>query len=130
MEKSEKFYVNSRLMNKRIPLDVVIPDNTFILRDFKEIREFSEGKYTDRVLGYSYDCVDTINFDPISVKIEGQKQPLISKDELQQAKNAGKRTFVRFDNATVLAYVNEQKHCVADSVKADDIQLTTFDLDF
>ena len=61
------------LKNKRIPLKCVLDDLLFLLLSITEIQEYDESrKPTGRILGYTYEVVDTNNFDKYKVKVKGQ----------------------------------------------------------
>lgn len=115
--------LNSFLVNHRIPLEYVLPDERFVLLKVNEIREFKDNKFTDRVIGFSYQCVESHDFKRFTVKIEGQTEPLISNSDLQEQRNQGNQVYVKFQNATILAYASERTESLEDSLKADDIIL-------
>lgn len=118
-------YVNTLLINRRVPLDALLREIIFLLISVMPIYEFVNGERTDKIIGFVYECVDTMDFNRYRIKIEGQKAPLMSNEKLQQLRENGEKVAVEFINATIMAYVNEKKCSIEDTVKADGIKLVS-----
>lgn len=123
------FNNTSLLIGKEIPLSNIPVGEPFLLIGISEIREFKNDAYTDKIIGYAYDCVETHNFDRIKIKINGQTTPLMSNTALQEKREQGERIFVEFDDATITAYINYSRGCIADSIKASDVHLVDLEND-
>lgn len=115
--------MSSIVLGKKIPLTFLIPDELFLLISITPIREYADGKATDKVIGFKYEVVDTVNFDKIFVKIPGQPVPLMSNDELLELREKGEKVAVEFEDATVLPYWNWATKSVEDSFAATDVRL-------
>lgn len=120
-------FVNSILINNRIPLQPpVLKDPVMLLLTVSQILVWGpDGKPTNEIAGIAYECVDTVDFKHFTIKIEGQKVPLMTNDELQKLRENGERVPVEFTNLTVMQYINRKKQSIEDSFKADDIHLVT-----
>jgi len=114
--------VNSVAVGKRAPLKIYYPDGTFLLLKIIGNKEFKDGKWIDTITGYTYECVDTMDFNKIRVKIDGQTKPLMTDEELQARREAGEKICVEFLDATLMPYINSQK-ILTDSIKARDVML-------
>lgn len=63
-------------------LQQIANGDTLLLTDIAPVKEFVDGKYTDKVIGFRYTCVCPQNkFEQISIRIEGVK-PVITPEEL------------------------------------------------
>ena len=114
----------SLLKNKNIPLGLVLPEPVFLLLRIIPIEEFDEsGKKTGRIIGYAYDCVDTMNFDHFRIKIKGQAVPLMSNEDLQKLREQGQKITVEFTDPTVLMYWSDKTKTYEDSFSAKDVAL-------
>lgn len=112
------------LKNKRIPLKCVLDDLLFLLLSITEIQEYDESrKPTGRILGYTYEVVDTNNFDKYKVKVKGQLSPLMEPEELKIRRENSEKVAVEFINPTVLLYWDSMSKGFRDSFSADDIKL-------
>lgn len=116
-------FLNSVLVNRRIPLTAVFDNLKLSLLKISEIREFKDGRYTDRIIGYTYECGEAHSFKTMTIKIEGQSEPLMPNELLQEQRRSGFDVYVDFENPTILAYVNERKQSLEDSIKANGVQL-------
>ena len=115
-----KFFNNSILVGKRLPLGIVIPENKFLLMRITETKDFIDGKVTDTISGLTFEIVELKNFTRLKVKIEGIKQTFITNDELEKIKESGEHVAVKLINPTILAYIRNSS--IEDSIKADDIE--------
>lgn len=121
---------NSILTNRAIKLSAVFPESVYILIGAKILYEYdSDNKKTDKIVGYSYDVVNTGTFDKITVKVL-KKAAIIEPEELQKKRENGERVFVEFVNATVKQYFSQYTNGFCDTFSADDIALveTTVDI--
>lgn len=118
--------ISSELVGVHVPLDAIY-DSVCLLTRIKENKEYTDNGYTDKVTGYTYECVETKDFNRISVKIDGQQKPLMTNERLQELRQAGERIFIEFENPTIFAYVN-QKNVLTDSIKAAGVTLVNTEL--
>lgn len=115
--------INSRLFGVKFDFSVIKPNIDFWLKTIIELRNFQNGKPGDTITGYGYECVDTKYFETYVFKIEGQKKPLMTNEELQAYIEDGQRVSVEFVNPTIMAYANVNAKSILDSYKADDVKL-------
>lgn len=108
-------------------MEFIVGENAFILLRINPVPEFKDGKPTGNTTGYAYECVEVIDFNRITVKVEGQKKPLMADEALQERRESGEKIFVEFVNGTVMAYVS-QKDSIEDSFKADGVKLVETEL--
>lgn len=111
---------NSKLINTRLPLDAVIPENQFFLMKITETKDFVDGKTTDTITGLAFEVVELKNFTHLRVKVEGIKKTFITNEELERIKFSGEHVMVRLVNPTILAYIRGTS--IEDSIKADGIE--------
>ena len=118
-------FINSVLFNKRFAIPPeILRDRIMLLLAITAIFVWGEnGKPTDEIAGYIYEAVDTSDFRHFTIKIEGQKEPVMTNDELQTLRENGRKVAVEFDNLTVMAYINQNKQSILDSFKADGVHL-------
>lgn len=83
-----------------IPLNIIFKNDSYIILKTREAKEYVDGKATDNIIGYKYECVDTDSFEKFSVKILGNK-PIISQDVIDGSADHIKVSFV---NAFAKAY--------------------------
>lgn len=127
------FLNQSVIVGKRVPARVYYPESVYILLRIIGNKEFLDGKWGEKIVGYTYECVETIDFQHLKVKIEGQKKPLMTDERLQELRMSGKKVFVEFEGETLCPYlsVNKQKTVtvLADSIKADDVRLVNAEME-
>lgn len=116
-------FVNTVVIGKRVPLGTYYPESIFLLLRITANREFVDGAWTDKITGHTYECVDTIDFKHLKVKVEGQETPLMEGKKLQEIRKAKEKVAVEFVNPTVMPYINERRQSIEDSYKADDVLL-------
>ncbi|MBS5123209.1 MAG: hypothetical protein KHZ06_10040 [Blautia sp.] len=123
-KEKEILSMSSILRNKNIPMSFVLVELLFLLLRIIPIEEFDEsGKKTGRIIGYAYDCVDTMNFDHFRIKIKGQAVPLMSNEDLQKLREQGQKITVEFTDPTVLMYWSDKTKTYEDSFSAKDVAL-------
>ena len=115
-----KIFNNSIVVGKRLPLDIVVPENQFFLMKITETKDFVDGKVTDTVTGLTFEVVELKNFTRLKVKVEGIKKTFITNEELDQIKESGEHVMVSFVNPSILSYVRNTS--IEDSIKADGIE--------
>ena len=114
---------NSLVINKRIDLGALYPEMLFLLLRVTPIMEYdNEGKRTDTVVAHTYECVETMDFNHLKVRVENLALP-ISNEELQKMRQAGEKVAVEFINPTIMVYINRNTSTIEDSIKADDVRL-------
>ena len=117
------------LRNKSIPLNAFMQKLLFLLLGISAWYEYGEdGKRTDKILGYVYECVDTMNFDRFRIKIKGQTVPLMSNEDLQELREKGEKVAVEFTEPMVTLYWSSTTKCLEDSFSAKDVSLVTEEL--
>lgn len=112
---------NSIVINRRLPLEILLSDTVLILRGIAPVKEYADGSYTDRIIGYVYNCVEMSDYRHIAIKIE-QTKPLMDPKQLQQLRQEGQQFYVEFTHPTVMAYVNREG-AIVDSFRADDVAI-------
>lgn len=113
------------LLKLLIPLEVIFKDGSFILINVREYFEYENGQKTDRPAGHKYEVVDPVSFDKITVKVPGQKEPLMPPEQLAELRENGERVVVEFINGRDKLYNRNfnGKWSVEDSFSADDVRL-------
>lgn len=117
-------YVNSVLVNRKVPMEAVIGTNVFVALRIKPIPEYKDGKRTGNIIGYAYECVDEIAYKHFTIKIKGQTEPIISNDELQQLRE-NEKVMLEFKNPMVFMYYNRSALGYEDSYSADDVMIVS-----
>lgn len=114
----------TKLINRGIPFNMIYKDGVFILIDIAPNYEYVDGKRTNKLVGYKYTVVDTVDFDKITVKVK-QDAPLLSSEELAELRGSGEKIAVEFVNAIDKPYIRRDGGSVSveDSFSADDILL-------
>uniref|UniRef100_UPI0040579DC3 hypothetical protein n=1 Tax=Acetatifactor sp. TaxID=1872090 RepID=UPI0040579DC3 len=117
----------SKALGKEIPFAVIFRDETFILIGIEEYFLYEDGARTNKHAGYRYEVVDTVSFDKLKVKIEGQKKPLMLPDDLAKLRDNGEKVIVEFVNGVDKLYSRKDGNSwsVEDSFSAEDILLVT-----
>ena len=117
----------SKAIGKEIPFAVIFKDETFILLSIEEYFIYEDGARTNKHAGFKYEVVDTVTFDKIKVKIEGQKEPLMKPEDLTKLRDGGEKVIVEFVNGIDKLYSRKDGNSwsVEDSFSADDILLVT-----
>ena len=79
------------LKDNKIPVEylarngVNLLNRLAVLRDVKTLyKTDADGKKTDDVVGYRYDCIDVESFSTFSVKVESRK-PVITQEALESS---------------------------------------------
>lgn len=116
--------IQSKLTNKQIPLSVIYKDGTFILIEITAVYEYVNNKRTNKLIGYKYTVVDTLDFDKISIKVL-QETPLMTPEELAALRENGEKVLVEFVNAVDKPYIREDGNSFSleDSFSAEDVLL-------
>lgn len=117
------------LEGKDIPMKALGFDPVLILLFIRMVEEYGkDGKKTGKVLGYAYECVDTMNFDRFRIKVKGQTMPLMSNEDLQTLREKGEKVAVEFIEPTVRLYWSSISNGYEESFSAKDVLLVTADL--
>lgn len=124
-KKMEGGFVMTILANRKIPFEAIFRDGTFILVDTAPEYEYVDNQKTDKVIGIKYGVVDTMNFDKITVKVRGQKKPLMPLEKLLELRESGEKVLVEFINGVDRLYIrrNGNIQTVEDSFSAENISL-------
>ena len=115
----------SVLLNRDIPLNIIYKNGAFILISIRKYFKYENGQKTDILSGYKYEVVDTVSFDKLQVKIEGQKEPLMPPEDLEERRENGERFFVEFIHGRNRLYNHNMMNgrwSVEDSFSADDVR--------
>lgn len=113
----------SKVPGKSIPLPVFVEEQMFQLLSSRPKYNYIEGKKTDELLGFNYEVVELIDFEKFNVFVP-HKKPLIQPEKLVEAREAGSRLYVEFQNAVLKQYIrykNGNIDDICDSFSADDI---------
>lgn len=98
-----------KLNQIHITENMITQSGKIILIGIREIMDYVEGKRTDKVIGYSYECIAPSNkYAQFNVKVT-QKKPVISNDELE---NLGGSVEVIFTDFAGKFYQNASKEVV------------------
>lgn len=84
----------------KIPLDIVIDGANLIILSVDAFYDYSNGKKTDKMIGYRYTVGNDKTFDKFSVKIPSTT-PAITQEQIDSSKT---HVFVKFDNAIARPY--------------------------
>lgn len=107
---------------KKVPLQVILSEPTFILRAVTTRCKYNGSERTDEIIGFVYNAVNTGNFDTINVFVE-QKKPVITDEQLQEKRDSGENVLVEFTNGIVRPYYSERTKSIEDSIKADAVHI-------
>lgn len=113
---------NSLLVGRRISGEKLFRDSDFVLKGIRPAYKYVDGTKTEEVVGYTYEIVETGNYDKFRVKVEGT-EPLLSQDELAQENMAGHAVMVEFDNLSIMPYINRERGAIYDSIRADAVRI-------
>lgn len=111
------------LRNKSIPMTCIFRDGVFLLLQIAPLYEFENDKRTNNVIGYTYECVDILDFQKIKVKVRGQKSPLMDNEKLQELRENGEKIAVEFIGGVDLIYWSPKTKSLEDSFSAEDVRL-------
>lgn len=118
-----KMKSKSLIIGKRLPLVVIETERVFLLRGIMPYFVYGDdGKPTDQIAGYVYECVNSDSLRWYKIKVAQQK-PLMSPVELEKKLQAGEKIGIEFLNAEVKAYWNSFKQCYTDTFRAEDVML-------
>lgn len=115
----------SKLLKTLIPFEVIFKDGRFLLVGIEPDFEYENNQRTEKIIGYKYEVVDTVDFDKIKVKIKGQKKPLMTSERLEELRENGEKIVVEFINGVDKLYIRRSGNMssVEDSFSAEDIKL-------
>ena len=114
------------LISTYFDLNKIIEDPAMILQRIRPRKEYKDGSYTENIVGFKYDCVETRDFNHITINVDG-RIPLMSDEQLQQLRQTGHKVFVEFENPRIMAYYNAQTDSIEDTIKATDVHLVETD---
>lgn len=111
----------SVVMNIWLPFITIETERVFLLRGMRAFYVYGEdGKPTDQIAGYVYECVNSDSLRWYKIKVAQQK-PLMSPVELEKKLEAGEKICIEFLNAEVKAYWNSFHQCYMDTFRAEDV---------
>lgn len=115
----------SKIIGKKIPFAVIFKDETFILISIAEYFLYEDGVRTNKHAGFMYGVVDPVTFDKFTVKIQGQKKPLMSSEELEKSRESGENVIVEFLHGYDKPYLRKSGNSwnIEDSFHAEDVLL-------
>ncbi|MBE5943055.1 MAG: hypothetical protein E7264_11040 [Lachnospiraceae bacterium] len=111
------------ILSKGVLLEIVQPDPLSILKGVSTRYKYEDGKKTEEITGYVYDCVNTGTYDFVRVLVEGGKKPIITNEELVELQENGEHVFVEFENARIRPYYSTITKQIEDSIKADGVHI-------
>lgn len=119
----------SIVIGRPLPFEAVFKESVFILTGIEPDYEYQNNQRTDRLAGYKYEVVDTVDFDKIKVKIRGQEEPLMPPEKLAQLRENGEKVAVEFIDGFDKLYIrrNGNTSSIEDSFSAGDIRLVEHD---
>lgn len=118
-----KMKAQSVVINIWLPFITVETERVFLLRGIMPYFVYGDdGKPTQQIAGYVYECVNSDSLRWYKIKVAQQK-PLMSPVELEKKLQAGEKICIEFLNAEVKAYWNRFKQCYTDTFRADDVLL-------
>ena len=106
---------------KGIALIHLIPELEYFLNEIAVRYKYQDSKRTDVIVGHVYTVTNTDTFDQINILVEGTT-PLMAIEEFHSLRAKGEKVFVRFDNAVLRPYYNENLKSIQDSIKARAIE--------
>lgn len=113
----------SVVMNIWLQLVAIETERVFLLRGITPYYVYGDdGKPTDQIAGYVYECVNSDSLRWYKIKVAQQK-PLMSPVELGKKLEAGEKICVEFLNAEIKAYWNSFLQCYMDTFRAEDVML-------
>ena len=115
---------NSVVINKR--LDYVSSFGKpprYILKGTAVSYIYENGEKTDKIEGISYKVVESRDYNKLSIKVKGQKEPIMSNELIETFKEEDKPIYVEFDELTVMAYINRNINAICDSYTASGIRV-------
>ncbi|MCI6164004.1 MAG: hypothetical protein MR675_02260 [Lachnospira sp.] len=115
--------MKSMVLKKWLQLVAIETERVFLLRGITPYYVYGDdGKPTDQIAGYVYECVNSDSLRWYKIKVAQQK-PLMSPVELEKKLQAGEKIGIEFLNAEVKAYWNSFKQCYTDTFRAEDVML-------
>lgn len=113
----------SLFFGKWLQLVAIETERVFLLRGIMPYFVYGDdGKPTDQIAGYVYECVNSDSLRWYKIKVAQQK-PLMSPVELSQKLEAGEKICIEFLNAEIKAYWNSFSKCYMDTFRAEDVTL-------
>lgn len=106
---------------KGIALTHLIAEPIYYLNKIAVRYVYKDGKRTDVIAGHVYTSTNIETFDQINILVEGTT-PLMPIEEFNSLRAEGEKVFVRFDNAVLRPYYNENLKSIQDSIKARAIE--------
>lgn len=100
---------------KKIPLEYFTDSDFFVLTGMRQVREYVDGKATERIIGWKYMLADPATYATFQVKVIGQ-QPIYENID-----NHNGPLFVELTNPEVAYYVMNGRLGV--TVTADSISI-------
>ncbi|MDD6303127.1 MAG: hypothetical protein PUA79_00660 [Lachnospiraceae bacterium] len=115
--------MKSMVLKKWLQLVAIETERVFLLRGITPYYVYGDdGKPTDQIAGYVYECVNSDSLKWYKIKVAQQK-PLMSPVELGKKLEAGEKICVEFLNAEIKAYWNSFHQCYMDTFRAEDVKL-------
>lgn len=113
--------MKSMVLKKWLQLVAVETERVFLLRKITPYFVYGDdGKPTDQIAGYVYECVNSDSLRWYKIKVAQQK-PLMSPVELEKKLQAGEKICIEFLNAEIKAYWNSFLQCYMDTFRAEDV---------
>lgn len=95
-----------KLNQIRVTEEMILQNGPMILIEIRPIAEYVDGKKTDRILGYAYNCVAPSNkYAQFTIKVN-QKKPVLTNEELE---NLGGSTEIQATDFEGKFYQNSNK---------------------
>ena len=113
--------MKSLITQKGVLLVCLIAELTYFLNEITVRYVYKDGKRTAEIVGHVYTVTNTDTFDQINILVEGTT-PLMTIEDFHSLRAEGEKVFVRFDNAVLRPYYNENLKSIQDSIKAHAIE--------
>ncbi|KAF5049092.1 hypothetical protein DSECCO2_443300 [anaerobic digester metagenome] len=114
--------MSSILEKNPTPLELIIPEPVYFLRNIIARYNWVDGKPTSDILGYLYEASNTDSYTDVSVFIAG-KAPVIPVDEFQARRLLKEKFYVEFEQAFISIWFNYKTKQIDDKVVATSIRI-------
>lgn len=114
--------MSSLLLNRDIPLKLILPGDTYALKEVRARFAYVNGSRTDNLDGYVYVVVNMQTLDQISVLVK-QDKPLVTQEEVTAKASKNERIMISFENAIIRQYMRRDSGTAEDSISADGVRI-------
>lgn len=115
------------ILGKNVNLYSITKTTVFLLKSMRPKYLYADGTRTGQQVGWSYTLGDPTECEQFSVAVEGEMEPVITRDELLLAQAKGEKVWVELVEAKVRVYQNYENHTVGETITAEGITLVDTD---